>query len=326
VLATEAAVEAVADRLTERTGRAAVAPTSVAAAIAAKERSLGRSLTEGQRQAAVAITTSGRGLDLVVGVAGSGKTTALDLARAAFEAEGYRVVGTAISGQAARALHDEAGIDSRTIASLVWRLEHGTLGLDERTALRVDEAGMADDQALLKLLAAVDVARAKAVVTAITGSSAPSTPAADSKHSNRHGPAVHMLDENVRQRLPGERRALEQLRAGTVAEAVDLVSPARPPGHHPDPRRRDHSRRRCVGGGPAGEPTDRAPRLAPPRRRRAQRASPATMRGGRPRRRPRAASARRQVLRVRRPSRHPRSGERRPIRDQRAGDRHQGWL
>jgi len=61
-------------------------------------------------------------------------------------------LGTAISGQAARALRDEAGVDSRTIASLVWRLEHGTLRLDERTVLLIDEAGMADDKAMLKLL------------------------------------------------------------------------------------------------------------------------------------------------------------------------------
>ena len=70
-----------------------------------------------------AILTSGRGVELVVGVAGSGKTTALAAARDAFEAAGYEVVGTSTSGQAARTLGREAGIDpSRTLASLNWRI------------------------------------------------------------------------------------------------------------------------------------------------------------------------------------------------------------
>jgi hypothetical protein len=38
---------------------------------------------------------------------------------------------------------------------------------------------------------------------------------------NRHGPAVHVLDENVRQRDPAERGALEELRNGKVSDAID---------------------------------------------------------------------------------------------------------
>ena len=45
------------------------------------------------------ICSSGRGADLVVGIAGSGKTTMLRVAAAAFEASGCRVIGTATSGQ-----------------------------------------------------------------------------------------------------------------------------------------------------------------------------------------------------------------------------------
>ncbi len=100
------------------------------------------------------VVTSGRPVELIVGVAGAGKTTALDVARQAFEDAGYRVVGTSISGQAARTLGAEAGIDeSRTIASLLWRLDHGQARLDSRTVVVCDEAGMADDPAMLRLLA-----------------------------------------------------------------------------------------------------------------------------------------------------------------------------
>lgn len=183
---------------------------------------LGRKLTEGQQGATEAIATSGRGLDVVVGVAGSGKTTALEVLRSAFEEEGFRVLGTAISGQAARTLHDEAGVESRTIASLVWRLEHRTLTLEGGTVLLIDEAGMADDQAMLKLLAAVDVAGAKAVVIGDHLQLGAVEPGGGLEAVvNRHGPAVHVLDENIRQRDLGERAALAQLRSGDVGEAVD---------------------------------------------------------------------------------------------------------
>jgi conjugative relaxase-like TrwC/TraI family protein len=222
VLATEQAVEAVAARLAERRAAAAVAAAKVEAAIAAKEVALGRELTEGQRRAATAIATSGRALDLVIGVAGSGKTTALEVVRTAFEAEGHSVLGTAISGQAARALREEAGVDSRTVASLVWRLEHGTLTLDHRTVLLLDEAGMADDEAMLKLLAAVDIAGAKAVVIGDHRQLGAVEPGGGLEALvNRRGDAVHVLDENIRQRDPGEREALEQLRSGDVAKAVE---------------------------------------------------------------------------------------------------------
>jgi ATP-dependent exoDNAse (exonuclease V) alpha subunit len=225
VLATEQAVEAVAERLVEREASQWTRPAAVDGAIGAKEAVLGRALTEGQRRAIQSVATSGRGLDLVVGVAGSGKTTALDVLRAVYEAEGYRVLGTAISGQAARALHDGAGVDSRTIASLVGRLEHRTLILDPRTVLLIDEAGMADDQAMLKLLAAVDVAGAKAVVIG-DHRQLDAVEAGGGLEAliNRHGSAVHVLDENIRQRDPAECLALEQLRAGSVPNALAWYS------------------------------------------------------------------------------------------------------
>ncbi len=141
--------------------------------------------------------------------------------RAAFEDDGYRVLGTAVSGQAARALATEAGVDSRTVASLAWRLEHGALTLDAGTLLLIDEAGMADDAQLLKLLVAVEAAGAKAVVIGDHHQLGAVGPGGGLEALvARHHPAVVVLDHNVRQRDPAERAALEQLRAGDVAKAV----------------------------------------------------------------------------------------------------------
>lgn len=221
VLATEAAVEDVAARLAGADDRARVSRATAAAAVAEKEAKLGRPLTSGQRRAVALICGSGRGLDVVVGVAGSGKTTALEVVRSAFEDDGYRVLGTAVSGQAARALATEAGVESRTVASLVWRLEHGSLTLDANTLLLIDEAGMAEDAQLLKLLVAVEEAGAKEVVIGDHHQLGAVGPGGGLEALvARHDPAVVVLDQNVRQHDPAERTALERLRAGDVARAV----------------------------------------------------------------------------------------------------------
>jgi thymidylate kinase len=81
-----------------------------------------------------------------VGVAGAGKTTLLQVVSAAYEAAGCLVVGTATSGQAARTLGREADMgESRTLASLLWRLDHNRLTLDDRTVVILDEVGMTED-------------------------------------------------------------------------------------------------------------------------------------------------------------------------------------
>ena len=124
VLAVEAAIATVFLDGVDAAGAAAVPSSAADAVIARKEAELGGPLTGGQADAVRAIPTSGRRMELVVGVAGAGKTTALACVRDAYEAAGHRVIGASTSGQAARTLGREAGIDSRTIASLLWRLDH----------------------------------------------------------------------------------------------------------------------------------------------------------------------------------------------------------
>ena len=219
VLAAEQAVEEVAERLAGRRDRAPV--RGAAAALDGAEGALGRRLTDGQRRAVSVVCGGGRGLDVVVGVAGSGKTTALAVVREAFEADGWRVLGTAVSGQAARTLAAGAGVEARTVASLVWRLERRTLALDERTLVLIDEAGMACDAELLELLVAVEAAGAKAVVIGDHLQLGAVGPGGGLEALvARHHEAVTVLGQNIRQRDPAERAALEQLRSGRVADAV----------------------------------------------------------------------------------------------------------
>jgi len=166
VLARESAIAESLARQLARTDGPVSSPEAIDAAIAGAEQSIGARLSDEQRAAVLGICTSGRGAELVVGVAGAGKTTMLQAVAEAFERCGHQVLGTATSGQAARNLGTEAGIgESRTLASLIWRLDHGQISLTERTLVVLDEVGMTDDVDLVRLTAYVEAAGAKLVLT-----------------------------------------------------------------------------------------------------------------------------------------------------------------
>jgi hypothetical protein len=85
-------------------------------------------------------------------------------ARAAWEADGYRVVGAALSGIAAEQLEGGAGIASRTVHSLLFQWEQGREGLTGRDVLVVDEAGMIGSRQMERLLSQARAAGAKLVL------------------------------------------------------------------------------------------------------------------------------------------------------------------
>jgi TrwC relaxase/AAA domain len=74
------------------------------------------------------LTNSGAGVEVVVGKAGSGKTTALAAAFAVWDAAGIEVTGAAVAARAAVALTDGAGIPAVTVARILSRRVDPTLG------------------------------------------------------------------------------------------------------------------------------------------------------------------------------------------------------
>ena len=192
------------------------------AAVDALEADRGLRLTETQRAVAVGVLTSGGRLSVVIGVAGSGKTTTLAAVRAGYEAAGYTVIGSATSGQAAKTLGAGAGIESRTVASLSWRLDNDRLRLSARHVLIVDEAGMTTDVDIAKLAGAADAAGAKLIVVGDYHQLDAIGPGgALEALTRRHPEVVWTLGQNLRQVDPTEREALDHLRAGSVPHAVD---------------------------------------------------------------------------------------------------------
>jgi Ti-type conjugative transfer relaxase TraA len=121
----------------------------------------------GEEQAlAVGEVTRSRDLSVVIGYAGTGKSTMLGVAREAWEEAGYRVRGAALSGIAAEGLEagSGSGIESRTLASLERGWEKGFDLLERGDVLVVDEAGMVGSRQMERVLSAARDAGAKVVL------------------------------------------------------------------------------------------------------------------------------------------------------------------
>jgi conjugative relaxase-like TrwC/TraI family protein len=225
LVALEAGVITAAQR--RQRGRAGAVPEQVVTAILDSQvgRDGGQSgrpthLAPDQEAMVRALTTSGHGVQLVNAHAGTGKTFALDAARAVWQAAGYRVIGATLAAQAAKELTDGAGVESSTISRLLLDLEDPRApGLGPDTVLIVDEAAMVGTRLLARILDHADRAGAKVVLVGDTAQ----LPEIDAGGAFR-GLAVRLgsvrLDENRRQVHQWEREALELLRAGDAGGAI----------------------------------------------------------------------------------------------------------
>ncbi|QTH20298.1 Ti-type conjugative transfer relaxase TraA [Rhizorhabdus wittichii] len=129
------------------------------------ERAIGaRTFLSDEQHHAIGHVTGPERISAVVGLAGAGKSTMLDAAREAWEAEGYRVHGAALAGKAAEGLEESSGIASRTLASWERGWEKGYDRLGPGDVLVVDEAGMVGSRQLSRVIGEADRAGAKIVL------------------------------------------------------------------------------------------------------------------------------------------------------------------
>jgi conjugative relaxase-like TrwC/TraI family protein len=110
------------------------------------------------------LTQDGAGVSLVVGYAGSGKTTATGAAVDAFRRAGHRVITTAPTGVAAHQLERETNLPAPTVDALLGQLDRRQERLDSQTVVILDEAAMLGTRKLARLLHHTARARAKLVM------------------------------------------------------------------------------------------------------------------------------------------------------------------
>ena len=147
-----------------------------------------------------------------IGVAGSGKTTALRTLGEAYRQSGIPVLGAAPSGRAADELAGATGIPSSTLHRLL--IDASREGsLPHRSVLVIDEAGMAETRVLAPLLRLVEHAEGKAILVG-DPHQLPAVGAGGLYHALCDELGATNLTENRRQHDVTERRALARLRTG----------------------------------------------------------------------------------------------------------------
>jgi hypothetical protein len=179
------------------------------------DRSLAQSvpaLIDDQAAAVRAITTSGRGVEAISALAGTGKTTMIAALASAYRQAGWRVIATAPTARAARQLREVAGIQAGTMHSLLASLEHSG-PLDARTVLVLDEAGMAPTRRSAQLFAYAELAGAKVVAVGDPGQLG-SVEAGGWLGAVARGQRGPVLRQVMRQHNQEEQRALEALHHG----------------------------------------------------------------------------------------------------------------
>lgn len=218
----------------------------------------GFKLSAEQRAAVRHITTEPGGIQVVGGLAGTGKTAMLDAAREAWTRAGYTVLGACLSGKAAAGLEADAHIPSHTLAHTLKELDRGRFSLpgvslvvkEKRVApkapgwsplhglavphlafeiggrpfgpksvLVVDEAGMVGTRQLHDLLGHAAEARAKVVLVG-DARQLPAIEAGAPFRALEDRLGAARLDEIRRQREPWARGVVRDLAAGRAERAL----------------------------------------------------------------------------------------------------------
>ncbi|WP_417556577.1 MobF family relaxase [Microbacterium sp.] len=156
------------DRLLERarTTTGPTVPLATVERIAARPDRKGHTLGDDQAAALAKVAVSGRLVDVLVGPAGAGKTTAMSALRRAWEHEhgAGSVVGLAPSAVAAQVLADDLGIQAENTAK--WWQNHlmygDTFGVGQLVI--VDEASLAGTLSLDRITALAEEAGAKVLL------------------------------------------------------------------------------------------------------------------------------------------------------------------
>jgi conjugative relaxase-like TrwC/TraI family protein len=183
------------------------------------QREIRGTLSAEQREAVRTITGPG-GVSVLIGQAGTGKGVVIQAAAGAWQREGYEVIGTAVAGATAERLGADAGLERPiTTDRLLARVGAGSVSLDSRTVVVMDEAGMADTKRLAELTEATARADSKLVLVG-DHAQLPAIGAGGIFAELQGRVPTAEVTEVHRARHAWEREAWQQVRAGEAERAL----------------------------------------------------------------------------------------------------------
>ena len=173
-----------------------------------------------EQQAARQNLAGAGGIKVLLGDAGTGKSTLLAEVRQDYERAGYQVIGCAPSGKAAAGLSESAGIESKTMDRLLLDIQRGETALHTRSLIVIDEAGMVDSRKMAAIMSAAEEAGAKIITVGDWKQLQPvGSGATFAKLAEEHGDPAR-LQEIFRQRDEWHKGAVSNMSKGEAAAAM----------------------------------------------------------------------------------------------------------
>ena len=190
------------------------------------EAKKGFRLGDGQKAAvALALTTQDRHVG-IVGAAGAGKTTSMELIVNQYRAAGYEIIGVAPSADAAHQLQSAGCDDTRTLASALLKQQEKDGEKPPKRLYVMDESGMVSAKDMDAFLKKVDTEGARSIMvgdplqlSAVEAGS----PFAQLLKTNAIQHAN--IDEIQRQKDPQLREIAQAFAGGDAARGVELAKP-----------------------------------------------------------------------------------------------------
>ena len=177
-------------------------------------------LNNGQQHAVMQILTTKNRITGIQGFAGTGKTTALRVARAIAVSQKIKVIGLAPSASAARELLG-SGIKSQTLAAFSTKKY---AGLDKNTLIVLDEASMVSVGDMHALLKEAENAQARVLLVGDVGQLSAIEAGKPFAQLQHRGMETAKLDEIQRQLEPMLKHAVELAADGAVYSSLNKLA------------------------------------------------------------------------------------------------------
>jgi conjugative relaxase-like TrwC/TraI family protein len=177
-------------------------------------------LKTGQREAIIGVLASNNQHQIIHGLSGVGKTTALRQLKALTDLCSVEVMGFAPSIDAAKKLSTELGIETHTVQSLVKK----NFDLKPNQILIIDEAGMVSAEMMDVVMQKANAAGARVLLVGDTGQNQAIEAGSPMRSLMQHGAEVHHIAEIIRQQNSIQRQAVELIAKGRGLDALSLLN------------------------------------------------------------------------------------------------------
>lgn len=174
-------------------------------------------------------STGPEGLAIIAGEAGTGKSYAAGAIRAAYEAEGGRVIGLAVTNKVIQDMQRDGFREVRTVHGALQDIARDRAGWNNRTVVVIDEAAMLSTKQLVGVLTAAKAAGAKVIAIQDQEQlgSAYARGGLAGAMQEQHPAAVSHLSEirrikDTAQDAAGQREAFNLMHSGRFREALGI--------------------------------------------------------------------------------------------------------